>query len=131
MLNKVILQGRLTTNPELKHTTSNIAVTNFSVAVEENRSDNDERKTDFFRCTAWRSTAEFICRYFEKGKPILIEGELKNNTYDDKNGNKRTDTIIIVSAVYFCGAKSNDSQAKDFEQAVSYDDIYDNIPPVE
>lgn len=124
MLNKIILQGRLTADPELKHTTGDIAVTNFSIAVEENRSDNNEHKTDFFRCTAWRSTAEFICSYFNKGKPILIEGGLKNNIYNDKNNNKRTDTVIVVSNVYFCGANNNVSQEKDIEQTISEDDEF-------
>ena len=127
MLNQVVLQGRLTANPELKHTQSNIAVTSFSIAVEENRTVNDERKTNFFKCVAWRNCAEFICKYFEKGKPILINGELRNDTYTDKNNVKRTDTIVVVSGVNFCRAKSNESQSKDFEQSVSDDDI----PPVE
>ena len=74
MLNKVMLQGRLTDYPELKHTKSNKAVVDFFLAVEENRAVNGERNSNFFRCEAWGSTAEFICKYFEKGQQIIVDG---------------------------------------------------------
>lgn len=121
MLNIVTLQGRLTADPELKYTNNNTPVLNFSVAVEENRIANGERKTNFFKCVAWKKCAEFISTYFEKGKPIIITGELSNNAYTDKNGNKQMNTFVIVSSVYFCGAKSAASQEKDFDAVINDD----------
>lgn len=125
MLNKVILQGRLTADPELKHTPmEQIPVINFSLAVDENKK-SDERKTNFFRCVAWRQCAEFICSFFGKGKQILIEGELSNNIYVAKDGKKQNDTIVVVHSVYFCGSKSAENCEKDF---INFSQMDNNIP---
>ena len=122
MLNKVILQGRLTDHPELKHTNSGKAVTSFSIAVEDNRTVNGERKTNFFKCEAWGASAEFICKYFEKGQQIIIDGRLTSNTYTDKNENKRKDVYIVAEGINFCGAKSAEAQQQDIEK------IFDDEP---
>ena len=115
MLNKVMLQGRGTSYPGLKHTKSSKAVVNFSLAVEENRAVNGERNSNFFRCEAWGSTAEFICRYFEKGQQIIVDGRLSSNTYTDKDNVKHTNIFIVVEGVNFCGAKSSEAQQKEIE----------------
>ena len=101
-MNKVILKGRLTANPELKTTTTDITVCDFSVAV--NRWFNKEQ-TDFINCQAWRQTAEFISKYFEKGQEILVVGELHIDKWD-KDGETRYSTRISVDEVEFCGSKS-------------------------
>ena len=104
MLNKVILMGRLTADPELKNTPNGVAVTTFSLAVERNYAGKGaERQTDFFNCVAWRGTAEFICRYFGKGKMIAVEGMLQTRSYEDKNGNKRHVTEVMAEQVHFTG----------------------------
>lgn len=115
MLNKVILQGRLTAIPELMHTKTDKAVVHFSIAVEDSRSVNDEREVNFINCEAWNKTAEFICKYFEKGQQIIIDGRLKTSTFTDKDGNNRKNVYVVVEGVNFCGAKSSEAQEKDIE----------------
>lgn len=117
MLNKVMLQGRLTEHPELKYTKSNKAVVDFSIAVEDSRAVNGERNVNFFKCEAWGNTAKFICKYFEKGQQIIVDGRLATNNYTDKNGIKRTDVFLSVEGVNFCGAKSSEAQQKDIEKS--------------
>ena len=119
MLNKTFLQGRLTDDPELKHTANGKAFTDFSVAVEDGRKSNGERITNFFRIKAWSSTAEFICKYFEKGQQIIVNGRLATSSYTDKNDIKRKDVYIVAESIKFCGAKSTQAQEKDIE------DIFD------
>ena len=87
MMNTVALHGRLTANPELKHTPSDIAVTSFSLAV--NFGFGDSAKVYFIDCVAWRKTAEFICKYFAKGQEMNLTGALQTRTFEDRNGNKR------------------------------------------
>ena len=117
MLNKVILQGRLTAIPELMHTKTDKAVVHFSIAVEDSRSVNDEREVNFINCEAWNKTAEFICKYFEKGQQIIIDGRIRTSTFTDKDGNNRKNVYVVVEGVNFCGAKSNEAQEKDIEKA--------------
>lgn len=112
-MNKVILTGRLTADPELRQTQSGIASCRFTVAVDRKYADKNtgERQADFISCTAWRQTAEFICRYFAKGKMILVEGNLRTGSYPDKNHSDVTHytTDVFVDNVEFCGDKSNNS----------------------
>lgn len=117
MLNKVILQGRLTETPELKHTKTEKAVTSFSIAVEDNRKSGDERIVNFFKIQAWGASAEFVCKYFEKGQQIIVEGRLTTSSYTDKNDVKRKDVYIVANNVNFCGAKSSEAQEKDIEES--------------
>ncbi len=105
MYNRVILMGRLTRDPELRTTQSGIAVCRFSVAVDR-YSKGDEKKCDFIDCVAWRNTAEFVSKYFTKGRMIHIEGDIQNNHYTDQNGVKHYSNIINVQNVSFCGDKS-------------------------
>lgn len=101
-MNRVILKGRLTTKPELKATASNILVSDFSIAV--NRRFNKDQ-TDFINCQAWRNTAEFLCKYFEKGQEILVIGELHIDKWE-KDGENRYSTRVVVDEIEFCGSKS-------------------------
>lgn len=110
MYNRVILMGRLTRDPELKTTQSGIPMCRFSIAVDRAYSKGQEKQTDFFDITAWRQTAEFVSKYFSKGKCILIEGKLQNNNYTDQNGVKQYRNAIIADNVAFCGDKSGGQQ---------------------
>lgn len=107
-MNKIILKGRLTANPELKTTTTDITVCDFSVAV--NRRFNKEQ-TDFINCQAWRQTAEFITKYFTKGQEILIIGELHIEKWL-KDDETRYSTRVVVDEVDFCGSKASNQNQK-------------------
>lgn len=98
--------GRLTKDPELKTTQSGISMCRFSIAVDRAYKSGEEKQTDFFDITAWRQTAEFVCRYFAKGKAIHIEGKLQNNNYTDQNGVKHYRNDIIADNVAFCGDRA-------------------------
>lgn len=110
MFNRIILMGRLTKDPELKTTQSGVTMCRFSIAVDRAYSKGQEKQTDFFDITAWRQTAEFVSKYFSKGKCILIEGKLQNNNYTDQNGVKQYRNAIIADSVAFCGDKSGNQQ---------------------
>ncbi len=104
MYNKAILLGRITHELELKTTPSGISVLSFSIAVDRRyQVKGEEKKTDFFNCVAWRNEAEFISKYWSKGRAILIEGELQNRKYTDKNGVERQITEVIVDRATFTG----------------------------
>ena len=105
MLNVVTLQGRLTKDPELRQTQNGTAVTSFSLAV------NDRDETNFFDCVAWKSTAEFVCQYLQKGSMVVVEGRLQTRDWKDQNGNKRKNTEIVVNRVHFCGSRENREKA--------------------
>lgn len=110
MYNKAILVGRLTADPELKQTPNGVAVTSFSIAVSRAFAPKGgERQTDFLDIVAWRQTAEFICRYFQKGKAILIEGSIQTRTYVDKNGQNRRAWEIIADSAHFVESKNASS----------------------
>lgn len=110
MFNSVILSGRLTADPELKTTVSGISVTSFNVAVNGPKNRDGEQRTDFITVVAWRSTAEFIAKYFRKGNLIGIEGSIQTRNYEDKNGNKRTAVEVVADRVHFLESKRNDTQ---------------------
>ena len=105
--NKVILVGRIVADPELKQTQNGVAVTNFTLAVDRQYSRGDEKQTDFPTIIAWRSLAEFICKYFKKGSAILIEGELQTRSWTDGQGNKRFATEVVAAEARFCEPKKN------------------------
>ena len=107
MINSVVLMGRLVATPELRNTQTGVAVTSFTIAVERSFARaGEQRQADFIDCVAWRNTAEFIARYFQKGAMIAVTGSIQTRTYDDKNGNKRKATEIIVDQASFCGSKA-------------------------
>lgn len=106
MLNHVALMGRLTADPELRHTSSNIPVVTFTIAV--NRSyvkQGAERETDFIDIVAWRATAEFICKYFKKGQMMAVDGRIQTRTYTDKEGKNRKAFEVLADNVYFTESK--------------------------
>lgn len=107
MYNKVTMLGRITHDLELKTTPAGVSVLTFCIAVDRRyQSDKENKVADFFNCVAWRSEAEFISRFWTKGRPILIEGELQNRKYKDKSGNERQITEIIVDRACFTGDKA-------------------------
>lgn len=104
MYNKIILLGRIACDLVIKTTPAGVAVLSFSIAVDRRyQPKSEEKKADFFNCVAWRNEAEFIARCWTKGKPILIEGELQNRSYTDKNGETKWMTEIAVERASFCG----------------------------
>lgn len=107
MLNNVTIMGRLTADPELKHTPSNTAVCSFTIAVERDIKDKQtgDKITDFIDCVAWRSTAEITSRYFSKGRMIVITGRLQTRAWEDKQRNKRKVVEVVADNVYFGDSK--------------------------
>ena len=127
MLNKVILMGRLVADPELKQTTSNIAVCKFTIAI--NRpfvpKDGGEKQSDFINIVVWRNTAEFVSKYFTKGKMIIVEGALRNNNYTDSNGVKHYTIEVHADNVSFGGDKKDDAST---EQKPKQQEIKKDVP---
>lgn len=114
MLNRVILMGRLTKDPEFRQTSAGASVCRFSVAVSRvytNRQSGEKTEdTTFVDCTAWRQTADFVSRWFHKGQMILVEGELRNNNYTDSNGVKHYSMNVNADSVSFCGDRQQNEQ---------------------
>lgn len=108
MFNLVILTGRLTADPELRRTQSDVPFTSFSIAIQRKYRSGEEPITDFINIQAWRSSAEFICKYFKKGSLIGIEGAIQTRRFQDKDGNNRTAFEVIVNNVQFVETKKND-----------------------
>ena len=114
MLNKIILMGRLCANPELRRTGSGTAVTSFSLACDRDfKSQSGEKETDFIEVVAWKNTAEFVSKYFSKGRMAVVEGRLQIREWTDRDGNKRKTAEVVADNVYF--ADSKQSQEKNFE----------------
>lgn len=106
-MNHISIIGRLTADPELRQTQSGIASCRFTVAVNRKHKNEDgSYDADFISCTAWKQTAEFVSRYFNKGSMIAVEGELRNNNYTDKDGVTHYGFVVNVNSVEFCGSKS-------------------------
>ena len=106
MLNKIILMGRLTRDPELRHTQSGTAVTSFSIAVDRDfKSKSGEKETDFIDIVAWRNTADFVSKYVTKGRMAIVEGRLQIRDWTDKDGGKRRSAEVIADNVYFGDSK--------------------------
>lgn len=111
-INISVLTGRLTADVELKTTPSGVSVCSFSLAVDRKyQPQGEERATDFIDCVAWRNTAEFISKYFNKGSMIGIEGEIQTRIYTDKNGNNRKATEIVVNNASFCSSKADSGES--------------------
>ena len=112
MINMVALMGRLTYEPELRKTPSDVSVLRFQVACDRSyQRAGAERQADFIDCVAWKQTAEFISRYFHKGSMIAVEGTIQTSNYTDKNGNNRKQTEVLANNVSFCGSKSESGNA--------------------
>jgi single-strand DNA-binding protein len=118
-LNKVILGGRLTADPELKSTQNGISVLAFSIAVSRKAGKDKPQETDFITCVAWRQTAEFINRYFKKGSSICVTGYLQVRKWEDQNGQKRSATDVVVDEALFVDSK-NEAQGTEAASGVNY-----------
>ena len=114
-LNKVIMTGRLTANPELKKTQTDVSVASFSLAVQRNfKNGSGEYDTDFLNLVAWRSQAEFLCKYFDKGQLVTVVGSLTSRRYEDAEGHKRTAYEVVCDEVMFAESKGDKQQAPSF-----------------
>lgn len=107
MLNHIVIMGRLTRDPELRYTNSNVPVASLSVAVDRDfgKDPDGNKQTDFFECVAWRQTGEFISKYFSKGSMIVLEGQMQSRRWTDRDGGKRLSWELIVDHAYFGGSK--------------------------
>lgn len=120
MYNKVIMMGRLVSDPELRTTPQGVNVCSFRIAVDRRfQQKGEERKSDFFNIVAWRQQAEFVNRYFSKGRMILVEGELTTRNYTDKNGNPSTWYEIVADRISFTGEKSQGGAYSDYAASAS------------
>lgn len=140
MLNRIILMGRLTKDPELRTTRSGATVASFSLAVDRDFKDKStgEKTTDFIDCIAWRNTAEFVSRYFSKGRMAVVVGSLQIRAWEDKDGNKRRTAEVIAESVYFGDSKregdggqtytapSSGSYQPQSQSGGGYDDLADD-----
>ena len=110
MLNKIILMGRLTRDPELRRTQSGTPVASFSIAVDRDyKTQSGEKETDFIDIVAWRSTAEFVTKYFTKGRMAVVEGRLQIRDWTDRDGGKRRSAEVVADSVYFGDSKRSGS----------------------
>lgn len=114
MLNIVAVMGRLSRDPELRQTTTGKNVCSFSIACDRGRKGpNGQNQTDWLDIVAWDRTAEFVCRYFQKGQLIVVDGRLQTRQYQDKNGQTRTATEIVAQNVNFAGSKESTNPAEE------------------
>lgn len=136
MINKSIIMGRLTYEPELKSTSTGKNIINFQVACDRQyQANSNERVADFIDCQAWNKTAEFISRNFHKGDMIALEGEIQTDNYTDKEGNKRKSVIVNTTNVSFCGSKitenngfTNPAPAYASADVTEFEEIEDDLP---
>ena len=110
MLNHITIMGRLTKDPEMRRTGSGVAVTSFTIACDRDFGQNGQKETDFIEVTAWRNTAEFVSKYFTKGRMAVISGRLQIRSWTDKDGNKRKTAEVVADNVYFGDSKKDDAQ---------------------
>ena len=130
-LNRVILYGRLTKDPDFRQTTSGTPVCRFTVACDRPFANKQtgEREADFIECQAWRNTAEFVSRWFTKGSSITVEGSMRNNNYTDKDGVKHYGYVVMADNVGFGGDKRNDTQQRNTQPR--FDTIPQSAPPAQ
>lgn len=123
MLNHITIMGRLTRDPELRRTGTGTAVTSFTLAVDRDFAPKDggEKETDFIDCVAWRSTGEFVEKYFGKGSMAVVSGRLQIRNWTDKDGNKRRSAEVLADSVYFGESKRDDSYTKATPSAPAQD----------
>lgn len=121
MLNHIVLMGRLARDPELRRTQSGVSVTSFRLACDRDfKSQSGEKETDWIDVVAWRGTAEFVSKYFQKGRMAIVEGRLQTRDWTDKEGNKRTAVEVVADNIYFGDSKRDGAPAGGFD-ATGYD----------
>lgn len=129
MLNRCIIMGRLTYDPELRHTQSGKAVTSVTLAVDRDfKGQNGEKETDFIDIVAWGNTAEFLCNYFFKGRMAVAEGRLQIRDWTDKDGGKRRSAEIVAERVYFADSRRRDAEADIPQKFEELDGDDGNLP---
>lgn len=122
MLNRICIMGRLTAAPELRYTQQNTPVASFTLAVDRDyQQGGSERQTDFIPCVAWRSTAEFVSKYFTKGSMAAVSGRLQLRDWTDKDGNKRRTAEVVADSIYF-----GESKKRDASPDVQFEEIPDD-----
>ena len=127
MLNRAILMGCITKSPELKTTPNGVSVIQISIAVDRDYTPKgQEKQTDFINVVAWRGTAEFIEKHFEKGQLIALTGSIQTRSYTDNQGNKRSVTEVIADHVYFCGGKNDNKKEKPSLDENDFEEISDD-----
>lgn len=121
MLNHIVIMGRLTKDPELRTTQSGVSVTSFTLAVDRDfkNKDSGEKSTDFIDVVAWRQTAEFVCKYFSKGRMAVAEGRLQIRDWKDRDGNNRRSAEIVADNVYFGDSKSREQEPPEVAHVAS------------
>lgn len=125
-MNTIFLIGRLTRRPELKYTSSNKAVCDFSIAVNRNYTNEDgKREADFINCQVWNKQAENLCKYQDKGNQIAVDGNLRVQSYDDKDGNKRYSTFVLVNNIEYLESKKNET--KNVSNEKNNDKVYEDF----
>ena len=131
MLNRIVIMGRLTRDPELRRTQNGTAVTSFSVAVDRDfkSRESGEKATDFIDVVAWRQTAEFVCQYFTKGRMAVVEGRLQIRDWKDKDGNNRRSAEVVADNVYFGDSKRDSADGGSFNQSQGYAQSFNQVPP--
>ena len=131
MLNHIVLMGRLTRDPELRRTGSGVAVASFSLAVDRDfgsSANNGEKETDFIDIVAWRNTAEFVSKYFTKGRMAVVSGRLQIRNWQDKDGNKRRSAEVVADNVYFGDSKRDNADGGSFNQSQGYAQSFNQVP---
>ena len=129
MLNHITAAGRLTKDPELRRTQNGVAVASFTIACDRDIKDaSGNKQTDFIDCVVWRNTAEFVDKYFTRGRMVIVSGRLQIREWTDKNGNKRRNAEILAENVYFGDSKrevenTEKSETKEAEQTVDFDQV--------
>lgn len=124
MLNHITIMGRLTADPELRRTDSGNAVASFTVAVDRDFADKQsgKKETDFIRCVAWRQTADFVSKYFSKGRMMVASGRLQIRSWTDKDGNKRETSEVVVDNAYFGDSKKDSAPSIPSDYSLIHDD---------
>lgn len=125
MLNKIVIMGRLTRDPELRRTQTGTPVTSFSLAVDRDfKSQSGEKETDFIDVVAWRGTAEFVSKYFSKGRMAIVEGRLQIRDWTDREGGKRRSAEVIADNIYFGDSKRDSAPSGDYGSSPPYGSSY-------
>lgn len=124
MLNVAVLMGRLVADPELRHTANDLAVTTFTLAVDRSYVKSGvERQADFIDVVAWRSTADFVCKYFRKGQLVAVQGSIQTRSYTDRDGNKRKAFEVVADSVHFAESKRNNAAEPQNDAPLPSDDF--------
>ena len=131
-LNIIVLQGRLVRDPEMRSTQSGVAVASFTLAVDRDfGGSGGEKQTDFIDCTAWRHTAEFVSKYFSKGRMAVVSGRLQIDNYTDNDGNKRKAAKVIADNIYFGDSKKDGTAGGQSDETASFTPAPSGFVPVE